>query len=70
MTKLSQRNPFAAAERKGADAAAAGLGESDCPYVDKRVPSGRLSFSRAWRNAWLLGFRRQLNLNRPAQGGS
>jgi len=47
---------FAVAERKGREAFEAGLQESDCPYDDKRKPNGKLSWSRAWRNAWLMGF--------------
>jgi ribosome modulation factor len=51
------KNPTDAAERKGREAALAGLPESACPYQDKRQDSGRLTFSRAWRNAWLTGYR-------------
>ena len=28
----------------------------DCPYQDKRKPSGKLSWSRAFINAWRDGF--------------
>ncbi len=45
--------------RKGAQAARDGLTEADCPYEDHRKPNGRLSWSRAWRNAWLFGFREE-----------
>lgn len=51
------RNPTDAAERKGREAAMAGLGEDACPYKDKRKEDGRLTFSRAWRNAWFAGYR-------------
>jgi len=54
------RNPTDAATKKGREAALAGLGENACPYKDKRQDSGRLTFSRAWRNAWLDGYRRAL----------
>ncbi len=43
--------------RKGREAYAAGLPESACPYADRRQSTGRLTFSRAWRNAWLQGHR-------------
>lgn len=43
--------------RKGIAARVAGLTEADCPYADHRKPDGRLSWSRAYRNAWFEGFR-------------
>lgn len=52
-----RRNPMDAAQEKGRLAAKQGLPESACPYQDKRVASGRLSFSRAWIKAWLHGYR-------------
>lgn len=45
------------AERKGREARAAGLTEAHCPYVDVRKADGRLTWSRAYRNAWVVGFR-------------
>lgn len=42
---------------KGAAAFAAGKEISDCPYKDKRKPSGGLSWSRAFIRAWEDGFR-------------
>jgi hypothetical protein len=56
----ARRNPMDAAMAKGRAAALAGEPESACPYKDKRVPSGRLSFSRAWINAWVHGHRMAL----------
>ncbi|WP_363928370.1 Rmf/CrpP family protein [Thiobacillus sp.] len=56
-TIVSRRSPLEGARRKGADAANAGLPASACPYRDKRTLSGRLSWSRAFRNAWLQGHR-------------
>ncbi len=53
------RDPFAPAERMGRSAGNDFLltgQRADCPYSDKRKPSGKLSWSRAWRNAWLLGW--------------
>ena len=41
---------------KGWIAAEAGLGIERCPYDDKRKPSGRLSWSRAYQNAWRDGW--------------
>lgn len=43
--------------RKGIAAREAGLSERACPYEDKRKLDGRLTFSRAFRHAWLDGFR-------------
>jgi ribosome modulation factor len=51
------RNPTEIAERKGREAGLAGLGADACPYQDKRQNSGRLTFSRAWRNSWLAGWK-------------
>jgi len=44
------------AVKKGIAAKKAGLSETDCPYKDKRKPSGRLSWSRAFRYAWFDGY--------------
>lgn len=52
-----KRDPLDAARRKGREAAQAGLPASACPYQDKRKDDGRLTFSRAWRNAWFDGYR-------------
>lgn len=59
-TSRKRRNPMDAAVLKGEQAALAGQPESACPYKDKRVASGRLSFSRAWRNAWVSGHRQAM----------
>lgn len=53
----ARRDPFESARRKGAEAFVAGRSEMDCPYRDTRKADGRLTFSRAWRTAWLYGFR-------------
>lgn len=45
-----------AARMKGLDAALAGEPITACPYEDKRKPDGRLTFSRAFRNAWRDGW--------------
>jgi hypothetical protein len=42
---------------KGRLAAQEGGTEDDCPYADHRKPSGRISWSRAFINAWMDGFR-------------
>jgi len=39
------------------EAALASEPEAACPYDDKRKADGRLTFSRAFRNAWLQGHR-------------
>lgn len=51
-----RRSPFDAAEEKGRQAARDGLPITACPYLDKRKPCGRLTFSRAFRCAWQQGF--------------
>lgn len=56
-----KRDPFAPAIQKGREAYLAGRSEKDCPYPDTRKEDGRLTFSRAWRHAWLEGYRQQRN---------
>lgn len=41
---------------KGVHARLAGEPLNACPYEDKRKPNGRLSWSRAFRNAWRDGW--------------
>jgi ribosome modulation factor len=41
---------------RGYIAALAGKPRSACPYPDKRKPNGKVTFSRAFRNAWLSGW--------------
>lgn len=67
MNDSIRRDPTDAAERKGREAARAGLPESACPYKDKRKDDGRLTFSRAWRNAWLRGYRAENASNSLAE---
>lgn len=43
--------------RKGSLAYQAGLSLDACPYRDKRAPSGKLTWSRAFRTAWADGWR-------------
>lgn len=45
------------AYRKGQRARADGVPLDACPYEDKRKPSGRLSWSRAFIRAWEDGWR-------------
>lgn len=59
---MSKPNPFAAAERKGREAARAGLPPSSCPYGDPRKADGRLTFGRAWRNAWMIAYKHEAQL--------
>lgn len=61
-----KKNPLETAKEKGAWAARIGLKESDCPYRDKRKSDNRLTFSRAWRNAWIEGFRSWKAKTEPA----
>ena len=46
-----------AAFDKGIAAAARGEPESACPYRDERTDRGGVTFSRAFRRAWLHGYR-------------
>lgn len=43
---------------KGAAARHAGLPATACPYKDNRQATGRLTFSRAFRNAWFDGYKK------------
>lgn len=47
---------LAGAERRGAEARAAGAARSANPYPDWRTNTGRLTFSRAFRRAWFRGW--------------
>jgi len=60
---MSKKDPFEPARRKGREAFLAGRREEDCPYRDRRKEDGRLTFSRAWRLAWLEGFREQKKIS-------
>ena len=44
------------AERKGREARDRGDPRHACPYNGNRKDCGRLTFSRAFRNAWLHGW--------------
>ena len=46
---------------KGIIAAQEGRSINDCPYQDKRKPSGKLSWSRAFIRAWEDGFQYATN---------
>lgn len=59
----------ATVERRGAEARRRGAKITDCPYRDKRTHSGKLTFSRAWRNAWLRGWTRADALLAPHEPG-
>jgi ribosome modulation factor len=49
---------FVGAYRKGQQAARDGMSEADCPYEDLRDSyRNSVTFSRAFRRAWLEGFR-------------
>lgn len=48
--------PLWAAWLRGMDAGLAGEPLEECPYKDKRKPSGRLTWSRAFWNAWRDGW--------------
>ena len=42
--------------RKGYEAQQSGSGKDTCPYADKRKPSGKLSWSRAFITSWHDGW--------------
>lgn len=50
-----RKSPFLAAFRKGVEACETGLRRRP-PYRDKRNARGRVTFSRAFRNAWFRGY--------------
>jgi len=45
------------AYQKGRNAFADGVPITACPYNDKRKDDGRLTWSRAFRSAWVDGWR-------------
>ena len=57
------------AYKKGVAAHARGEPGEACPYLDKRKPSGRLSWSRSFILAWEAGWvdAKRQNLNQPAE---
>lgn len=65
------RQPHNWAKQQGQRAFRRGLTEDDCPYQDIRGESGKVTFSRGWRNAWLEGFRSEQQQTTPmdAHGG-
>lgn len=55
-SRLPEHRGFRAAYLRGMSAHVNGDAIGACPYPDKRTPSGRLSWSRAYRNAWRDGW--------------
>lgn len=53
----ARKSPFQTATEKGRLAAIEGHPITANPYKDCRKHDGRLTFSRARRNAWLDGYR-------------
>lgn len=51
------KSPFDSAVEKGRLAALAGHPVTANPYRDLWKPDGRLTYSRAWHNAWMDGYR-------------
>ncbi|HBY59193.1 MAG TPA: hypothetical protein DEH78_05190, partial [Solibacterales bacterium] len=56
-----RHSPLERARLRGRAAARAGGSIADCPYPDKRTQSGRLTWSRAFRRAWMDGFAEVIN---------
>lgn len=52
-----RKNVYRSAYDKGAAARAEGKTKDACPYDDKRTWRGAVTFSRAFRKAWLAGFK-------------
>lgn len=52
------KGTFAAAARKGREAARAGQDRDDCPYKDRKVAANKsgATFSRAWVRAWTQNY--------------
>jgi hypothetical protein len=51
-------------EARGALARLDGVPRHQCPYKDHRTSSGKVTFSRAFRNSWFTGWdRMDLNLS-------
>jgi ribosome modulation factor len=53
---IDRKSPLKGAKRKGVEAAYAGRSLYSCPYKDKTTPTGGLSWSRAFINAWKAGY--------------
>ena len=56
MSPYSSNPALNAAYHKGAYAAAQGLSSKHCPYADTRTQRGCVTFSRAFRRAWMTGY--------------
>lgn len=56
MNDVARPAHLEAAYQKGRKAAVAGLPRESYPYIDRRTAGGRVTFSRAFINAWLDGF--------------
>lgn len=54
---VKRRSPFDCARDNGIRARVRGEPESACPYKDIRTDGGQVTFSRAYRRAWLKGYR-------------
>jgi ribosome modulation factor len=52
-----RKTPLDGAYLKGINARLLGDGRDACPYQDKRKWNGKLTWSRAFQNAWYEGWR-------------
>ena len=50
-------SPLFTAQQAGCKAWDAGKTLDDCPYSDKRTSRGGVTYARAYRNAWVRGWR-------------
>lgn len=58
------------AKRKGQQAFLDGIPVSACPYRDKRTDRGAVTWSRAYRSAWLAGWHAASRDSAPTAGST
>ncbi|MFD2671918.1 Rmf/CrpP family protein [Marinicrinis sediminis] len=52
----TKNKAFLGAFSKGKEAALSGLPPESCPYNDHRTKNGSVTFSRAFKKYWMLGY--------------
>lgn len=56
MLPSTKNKAFLGAFSKGKEAAISGLPPETCPYDDHRTKNGSVTFSRAFKKYWMLGY--------------
>lgn len=56
MLPSTKNKAFLRAFSKGKEAALSGLPPETCPYSDHRTKNGSVTFSRAFKKYWMLGY--------------